>query len=372
MRFITVDGKVIVFPQRGAPPDWVSNVLTNPRVRVLSEGGVFEGNAKVARVRGLDDPLLAVFTRKYGRATIRSRYWGQTEYVEIEPVGGKQSVDYNELVYGDLEAAFDGVASDYDRHIFGNPINMWLRNRSVSAMASVFRRGQTVLEVGCGTGTETISIAKMGIRVVAVDISSKMLEVLRAHAKAASVADMVIPIHCRPYQIRERLDQLGVSQVDGAYSTYGAVNTEPRLPEFFSNLHSVISDGGELVLGVWNKFCLYEILGYTLKANPSMALARLRNPVPVGKSRFCVSTNAYSVRSLSELLAGMFKLRAVRGVGIFLPPSNLTRYLPPVRLTRLFQWADLAVEGTFPWSWLGDHFLALYTKAERPTNQSGV
>ena len=30
-----------------------------------------------------------------------------------------------------LEAAFDGVAENYDHHIMDNEMNLWLRNRSV-------------------------------------------------------------------------------------------------------------------------------------------------------------------------------------------------------------------------------------------------
>jgi SAM-dependent methyltransferase len=362
LRYITYGGKIIVFSQSGSDPDWVANIASSPKVRVLGEGRIIEGVAGPGRILSFDDPILKAFTRKYGSSTVRRRYWGQLDYIAIEPVDVRSALDLEELAYGDLEAAFDGVAPDYDRHIFGNPINVWLRNRSVGLMAKVFRPGQTVLEVGCGTGTETISLAKMGIRVVATDISSRMLEVLMEHAREASVGDLVIPVHCRPYQLRAILREKGFPRVDGAYSTYGAVNTEPRLPDFFAGLHSLIADGGSLVLGVWNRFCLYEMLGYMLKANPSMAAARLRNPVPVGRSRFCVTTNAFSAGTLAPAMHGLFALKEVHGVGIFLPPSNLTKYLPPAALTRFLQWADVTVESAFPWNRLGDHFLAVYTK----------
>jgi SAM-dependent methyltransferase len=202
----------------------------------------------------------------------------------------------------------------------------------------------------------------MGVRVVATDISSKMLEVLQKHAEEAAVKDLIVPIHCRPYQLKERLGELGYTQVDGAYSTYGAVNTEPRLREFFTSLHYLIKPGGELILGVWNKYCMYEMLGYMLKGNPSMSVARLRNPVPVGKSRFCVATNAYSVRELANMLDGLFRLSGVYGVGIFLPPSNLTQYLPPGPFLPLAKKLDLTIQSHYPWNRLGDHFLGVYSR----------
>ena len=362
LRFVTYDGKIIVFHAKNSTQDWLFNLMSNPKVRVHFGGRVMQGTATTAKTRGPNDPVLSVFTRKYSERVVRGTYWGQTEYVQISLGEQLTTESFSELVYADLEAAFDGVAEDYDRHIFGNAINVWLRNRSIALMSKLFRPGQTILEVGCGTGTETLSLAKQGIRVIATDISSRMLEVLSRKASDAGLGDMVVPIHARPYSLVHELAEKGFTEVDGAYSTYGAVNTDPRLTDFFANLHHLIKDDGKLILGVWNKYCAFEMVGYLLKANPAMAAARLKNPVPVGKSRFCVATNAFSVGELSALVGRYFRLRTAYGVGMFLPPSNLTKYLPPSSLTRLAKWADVSLEGSFPWNRLGDHFLGVYDK----------
>jgi hypothetical protein len=93
-----------------------------------------------------------------------------------------------------------------------------------------------------------------------------------------------------------------------------------------------------------------------------MAFARLRNPVPVGKSRFCVSTNAFSVRTLSNLIRKDFVLKSVYGVGVLLPPSNLTRYLPPDSLIGTVKKVEVEFESQFPWNRLGDHYLGVYSR----------
>jgi deazaflavin-dependent oxidoreductase (nitroreductase family) len=362
VRFITMDNKIVIFPQNQGKQDWVANVMKSPQVNVYWAGKTIKGSASVRKIAGLDDPLLAVFTRKYGQAEVRKRYWGQTRYVEVEVTSQSEESDYADLVYAELEAAFDGVAEHYDDHIMGNPMNLWLRNRSVHHLLKVFGRGDRVLEVGCGTGTETLSLAKAGIRVVAVDISSKMLEVLDRKAKDAGLTDMVTTVHTRPDRMKARLQEMALGELDGAYSTYGAVNTDPRLDNFFHDINALIRPGGRLVLGVWNKFCLYEILGYAARMRPSMVVARLRNPVPVGKSRFCVASDAYSVGSLDKIIRPYFRLEQVFGVEIVLPPSNLTRYLPPNPLLALMERIDVGIEAKFPWNRLGDHFLAVYSK----------
>jgi len=367
LRFVTIGNTVVVFPQNNSRQDWMMNVRASPSVRLHVGGIVMDGVASARRAGSLDDTVLSAFARKYGENVVRSTYWGQRDYVEIRLTGSVSREDHAELVYADLEAAFDAVAEDYDRHIFGNAVNVWLRNRSVALMSSLFHPGETVLEIGCGTGTETLSLARLGVKVIATDLSSRMLSVLDRKARAMGLRGLVIPVHARPHQLAERLKELGYQVVDGAYSTYGAVNTDPRLADFFSNVEALLRPGGRLVLGVWNRYCLYEILGYSLKANTQMASARWRNPVPIGKSRFCVSTNAYTTGELSELVGGCFRLEKVFGVGILMPPSNLTRYLPGARKLRLIKEAEVALQGSFPWNRLGDHFLAVYSKSvEKP------
>ncbi len=362
LRFTTYGNHVIVFPDKNSKQDWLLNLKSDPRVRVHAGGRVMEGTASVASVRDFGDPVLSVFSRKYGDRVVRETYWGARQYVQIVLGAEVSTEDFYELIYADLEVAFDGVATDYDRHIFGNPMNVWLRNRSVGLMLKTFKRGDVILEVGCGTGTETLSLARRGIRVIATDLSSKMLGVLQRKAEAAGLSDFVVPVHSRPYALLDKLKDAGYARVDGAYSTYGAVNTEPRLEDFFENLHSLLRPDGKLILGVWNKYCLFEIAGYSLKANPTMAVARLRNPVPVGRSRFCVSTNAYSVGSLNAAIGRDFRLDRAYGVCVLLPPSNLLRYMPPEPFLGLAKSFEIRVGGRYPWNRLGDHFLGVYSR----------
>lgn len=361
VRYLIFAGALVVFPQAGGKQDWVANLRANPKVRVYSGSTMWEGEAKAVKVISLRDPVLGAFTRKYGETEVKKRYWGQLEYFSISLLS-RTPEDYHDLVYSDLEAAFDGVAETYDAHILGNPMNVWLRDRSVDLMKRLFRPGDVVVEVGCGTGTETLSLARRGVKVLASDVSSRMLQVMSGKAAAEGLEEKVIPIHCRPYELPRMVRDLGQDHIDGAYSTYGAVNTEPRLGEMLGGLHGLIRKGGFLVLGVWNRFCAYELVGYFLRMRPHMAVARLRNPVPVGKSRFCVSTNAFSVGSLDAEVAKWFRRERVLGVEILLPPSNLVRYLPPKRLLGVVEKAELALEPLFPWNRLGDHFLGVYSK----------
>jgi deazaflavin-dependent oxidoreductase (nitroreductase family) len=360
LRFITIGNKILVFPQNQGQQDWVSNLRANPSVKLYTRAGIFTGSSTIRRINSTSDPVRQVFTRKYGRETVEQRYWGQEAYVELDCTR-TEAGNLDDIVYDDLQAAFDGVAEQYDQHILANPINSWLRNISVSTLKRLFRPGSVVLEIGCGTGTETLELARHGVSVVACDISGKMLEVLARKAQREGLQDRVFTLHCRADTLTKGIRSLGFVKFDGAYSTYGAINTEPRLDSLLRDLHDLLKEDGILVLGVWNKYCLYETLGYLFRSKPGLALARLRNPVPLGKSRFCVASNAYSIASLGKHSDPFFRLRSVLGVVVVLPPSNLTRYLPRGRWLTFFKRLDLQLGRTFPFNRLGDHFLAVYT-----------
>ena len=359
VRYIALDNKIIVFPHNDKKQDWVANVLFNPNVKLYTNFGIFLGIAKLKRIQGVNHPILSIFTRKYGIDEIKKRYWGQTKYVEITIQNKLGNSNPEELYYGDLEAAFDTVAEHYDEHIFGNPVNSWLRAVSVGLMKQVFKSGDTVLEIGCGTGTETLSLASSGIKVVATDISRKMLDVLKRKAELMGLSDMVVPVHARAGEVKEVLSGLGYEKFDGAYSNYGAINTEPKLPKLAKDLRTMIKTGGALVLGVWNRYCATEILGYTLRFKPRMAVARFKNPVPIGKSRFCVTTYSYTPSEISKMFCG-FEIERVLGVVVVVPPSNLTKYLP--KRHEFLKKLDLTLGRAFPFNRLGDHFLIVMRK----------
>ncbi|MEM3656720.1 MAG: nitroreductase/quinone reductase family protein [Thermoprotei archaeon] len=362
VRYITLNGNIIVFPENSGSQDWVLNILKNPFVKVYSEYGIFECQAKYKSVQNLSDPLLSIFTRKYGTTIVRSRYWGQTRYVELTPTRKTLGPSYEQLFYDDIEAAFDTIAEEYDQHIFGNPVNSWLRSVSVGLLTQLFKPGDTVLEIGCGTGTETISLLKKGINIIASDISVRMLDVLARKAKELGVSGRLKVVHARASQVVEKLLEAGCTQIDGVYSNYGAVNTEPKLKELVGKLHTIIRPGGILELGVWNKYCAIEILGYTIRMRPSMAVARFKSPVPIGKSRFCVSSWAYSVGELEQILKPYFTLERVQGVVIAIPPSNLTRYLPPKPWFDTLKKLDINLGRIYPVNRLGDHYLAVFRR----------
>ncbi len=77
--------------------------------------------------------------------------------------------------YTDVEKLFDESVHDYERFYSQSAVNKRLRNIIWNEIDKIFKPGDIVLDIGCGTGIDTLHMAERGIKVVAADISSKML-----------------------------------------------------------------------------------------------------------------------------------------------------------------------------------------------------
>src|SRR2546423_7059001 len=74
--------------------------------------------------------------------------------------------------------AFNAAASRYDADAHANLMMRWLRRESLRHLTRNFKAGDTVLEIGCGTGEEAIALARRGVRVLATDASAGVIKVV--------------------------------------------------------------------------------------------------------------------------------------------------------------------------------------------------
>lgn len=88
-----------------------------------------------------------------------------------------------ELPGGDVATAYDRWAASYDED--ANPTRDL--DAAVLRAAGLRVRGRDVLELGCGTGKNTVWLAEAARTVTGLDFSAAMLERARARVPAASV-----------------------------------------------------------------------------------------------------------------------------------------------------------------------------------------
>jgi len=117
-------------------------------------------------------------------------------------------------------AAFDAVAADYDLSFGRNPIGLVFRHVVQRRLEALFRPGDRVLDLGCGTGEDALLLAARGVRVTGIDPSPAMIA--RARAKAAQRG--LDAQACRFELLHAEAAALLGRGHDGAYSNFGALN----------------------------------------------------------------------------------------------------------------------------------------------------
>ena len=356
LRFLRRPGVAYVLAPRDPRPAWLDALVGETSVRWWVGVAEFAGTARLLEDRSPEASDVCTEARRtWGAATFDEWFGGGARVVALIP-GASAPATY----YDSLESLFDASARDYDRRLEANPIERLMRTSSLELLASTFPPGARLLELGCGTGVETIPLAEGGHEIVAVDLSRAMLDRLAAKAAAVGVAARIRFIQGRAGDLPNLASAFGPASFDGAFSTFGAMNTEPNWRAIPPALARVLRPGAPVVLGVWNRACAAEMALYALRGRPRRALARLEDPVPVGRSRYGVPVRAYAPREFLEPFLDAFALDRIIGLPVLLPPydlwdrlANLSPLLPA--LSR----ADAVLRGSFPWNRLGDHFLAV-------------
>ncbi|MCI4358604.1 MAG: methyltransferase domain-containing protein [Thermoplasmata archaeon] len=356
------EGNLLYLVARERSARWPVTVLREGRAQVELPEGAAVGAPELIVDPNERSRVLALFRTKYGPDQYARWYDHPARILRVrfDPTGAMRAgpTPGRERYYDWLSAEFDNVADEYDGHILGNRMNRWLRDRSLAWLVPRFRGRTRVLEIGCGSGMETLPLLRAGHRMTCVDISERMLAVVRAKAVREGLGDQLETRLLRAGDLADLLHEVGPSAFDAAYSTYGALNCEPDLASLPQTLHELLVPGGPFVAGVYNRWCLFELAGYTFTMQGDRALGRRRNPILVGASRFCVDVYAYSPTDFRRLFRPRFTMERLEGVPVLLPPSDLTGYAE--RFARHFDQlgaADAWLGRRWPWYAFGDHFL---------------
>lgn len=360
----TREGPAVYLVARERTAQWPVSVLRDGVVDLRLPGAWLRGTPQLVTESGERERILDLFRKKYGPDRFARWYDHPARVLRIS-TGTAEGTGLTgpQRYYGWLTAEFDNVAEDYDRHILGNRMNRLLRDRSLAILKSRFAGRDRLLEIGCGSGMETLPLLRLGHHVVAVDISERMLAVVRRKAEGEGLGGQLTTRAFPARDLLRAVDEFGEDSFDGAYSTYGALNCEPDLRPLPGLLHRLLKPRAPFVTAIYNRWCLFELLGYSFTLKFSRALGRRQNPIPVGASRFCVDVYAYSAQEIEKLFRPDFVLQSMSGVPVFLPPSDLTSYSERFarhfdRLSRLDGW----VGARWPWNALGDHFLMTFAR----------
>ncbi|MGL4336007.1 MAG: class I SAM-dependent DNA methyltransferase [Turicibacter sp.] len=145
--------------------------------------------------------------------------------------------------------AYETFSYYYDILMQDVPYQKW-----VSKTKQYLPHGSSILDVGCGTGTISVLLAKEGYEVTGVDLSEDMLAI--AHQKTL---DAQLGIH---YVVQDMSHLEGFSGFDGAVIYVDSLNylkKDTEVFQTFKHLHESLKVDGILIFDVHSLYKMTDI-----------------------------------------------------------------------------------------------------------------
>jgi SAM-dependent methyltransferase len=267
-------------------------------------------------------------------------------------------------------SAFSLYAAAYDEEHDANPIARWTRRRNLSVLRSTFASGSSVLEIGAGTGTEAIYLARRGVRVLATDAAPGMVEVLGAKLEPGGTAYDAAPRVEAQLLAASQLTSLKQSEAhtfDGAYSSFGPLNCEPDLEKVLDDLATLVRPDGRVVISLLTRYCLWETVWHLLHRDVRRAFrrwgGRAEATVRDRWQHLRVPVYYWSTRRVRAISRRHFTVERQMALPWLLPPQyldHLVRRFP--RLFTLLARVDRRLASLWPFYTLGDHYLIVLSR----------
>ncbi len=178
----------------------------------------------------------------------------------------------------------------------GNPAKFWDRiavryskspiknvaafEHKLKITRSYFDTNMNVLEFGCGTGSIAIAHAPYVKRILAIDISAKMLEIARKKAGAANISNV-------------EFEQAGINELTAPAELFDAVmghsilHLLPNKEEAIVRVRDVLKPGGKFISST---FCIGDSMKYLKYILPIAHFFRIAPLVRVFTKRELISS----------------------------------------------------------------------------------
>jgi ubiquinone/menaquinone biosynthesis C-methylase UbiE len=204
--------------------------------------------------------------------------------------------------------AFDRVAQNYDLLWTNTLIGLAQREAVWRRIDPLFQPGDSILDLGCGTGADAVHMMNRRLHVTGVDASAEMVSVARANRVEAQQLAL------------ENLDRLN-GIYDGVLSNFGVLNCIDDLQAVGIELGRLTRRGSCLAVCVMGPVCLWETCHYLKRSAPRKAFRRWRRGGSV--TSMGVRVNYPTIHQIRSAFRNHFKLLTWVGIGLAVPPSYI-------------------------------------------------
>lgn len=224
---------------------------------------------------------------------------------------------------------FDSIAAEYDAIFTDSRIGRAQRSAVWAELANAFQPGDRVLEVGCGTGVDACFLAERGVNVVACDSSREMVHMAekRANNHSARFRNASLSFH---HFAAEALTQLSpYAPFDGAFSNFGVLNCVSDISQFAQALAPLVKPSAPVMFCLMGPWCAWELTWFACHGDLNRATRRFQRTGSVARigNAGQVTVQYPTLRAFRQAFAPEFRWRAVKGIGVAVPPTYLSRWV---------------------------------------------
>ena len=165
---------------------------------------------------------------------------------------------------------YESLSRDYD-HRFDNPRINYMRSVEKIVLLNSLKMG-LILDIGCGTGEQSLFLAEKGYRVLGVDISKEMIKIAKERIKDAKFKDnlsfVIASAEFLPFRDKS---------FEGIISIFGIFNHIPKVDHAFQETSRVLKTGGQAIFTVVNRWNLTWWVNAFIKCKGSWIISSLRS-----------------------------------------------------------------------------------------------
>jgi SAM-dependent methyltransferase len=277
-------------------------------------------------------------------------------------------IEPEHLPSGDLPPAvraFDATAPRFDER-FGAWASVAAQRGAVRRhLVRIFPAGSRLLELGGGTGEDALYLLERGYRVTLTDGSPAMVELGAAKVRSAGFTDARVE-HLVLEDMTAFERRSARAPFDGVYSNFASLNCVRDLRVLGPPLARLVRPGGACAFVMFGTASIGEIVVELARGRPRAAFRRLRRgPAPAKLGGHSFDVWYPSPRRVARSLEPWLRLRATRGIGIFVPPSAAEPWISRFpRLVSVLASADRV--SSAPLALLGDHVLLHFERTAEP------
>lgn len=272
---------------------------------------------------------------------------------------------YSQINIENINKGFGNLADEYDRLQHTNmPVSI-MREKFYDVVTNLVEPGANLLEINCGSGIDAIYFGDKGYKVLATDVSDKMLFNAKAKNKNENVEFMKMDF-TEPGIISNK-------KFDLVYSNLGGLNCTDKLGRISYDFYNLLNDGGYFVAVVMPNFFLWEFLLF-IKGEFKRAFRRMnKNRVQANVGGEKINVKYYSPRVFKKYFVDNSPSLKLRRTGFQFIKTKALRVFAPAppaghfytkhpSFTKFLDKIDNKIEDYYLSAFLCDYYIIVLKK----------